>query len=89
MTVCTICCSYLSYLTQRGALYLGAQIPSGPSAARVVEQSLAHILPDGMRPIEPDCIRFLNFDNTKAAHALNPQHAVGDFGEATLLDWQR
>lgn len=47
------------------------------------------ILPDGMWSIKPDRIRLLNFDDTKAAQALNPQQVVGDFREATLLDWQR
>jgi hypothetical protein len=57
--------------------------------AGLVEQSLPDILPESIWPIEPDCIRLLNFDDAKAAHALNPQHVLGDFREATLLDWQR
>jgi hypothetical protein len=57
--------------------------------AGLIEQSLSHILPDGMRSIEPDRVRLLNFDDTRAAQALNPQNVVLNFREATLLDRQR
>ncbi|MBR0838676.1 hypothetical protein JQ607_00535 [Bradyrhizobium liaoningense] len=62
---------------------------AGAICAGLVEQSLPDILPEGMWSIKPKRIRLLNFDDTKATQALNPQQVVGDFREATLLDWQR
>jgi hypothetical protein len=64
-------------------------VATGAICAGLVEQSLPGILPDGIWSIKPNRIRLLNFDDTKAAQALNPQQVVGDFREATLLDWQR
>jgi hypothetical protein len=57
-------------------------------AASQVEQSLSDIFPDSMRPIKSDGIRFLNFDNAKAADAFDSEHMARDFREAALLDRQ-
>jgi hypothetical protein len=56
---------------------------------RMVEQSLTDIFPDGMRPIISDGIRLLNFDDAKAAHALDAEQVSRNFREAALLDRQR
>jgi hypothetical protein len=47
--------------------------------AGLVKQSLPDIFPDGMWSIEPDRIGLLNFDDAKAAHALDAQRVVRDF----------
>jgi len=54
-------------------------VTTGAICAGLVEQSLPDILPDGIWSIEPESICLLNFDDAKAAHALNPQHVVGEF----------
>jgi len=63
-------------------------MPAGTIGAGLVEQPLADILPDGMRPIEPDCIRLLNFDDARTALALDAQDVALDFRESALLDRQ-
>jgi hypothetical protein len=64
-------------------------VPACAVAAGLVEQALPDILPDGMRPIKPDGIRLLNFDNAKTADAFDAEQMAGDFREAALLDRQR
>jgi hypothetical protein len=64
-------------------------VPACAVVAGLIEQSLPDILPDGVRPIEPDGIRLLNFDNAKAADAFDAQHMARDFREAALLDRKR
>jgi hypothetical protein len=44
---------------------------------------------DGMRPIISDGIRFLDFDDAKAADAFDAQHVARNFRQATLRDRQR
>jgi hypothetical protein len=39
----------------------------------LVEQSLTHIFPDGMRSIVSDGIELLHFDDAEAAHALDAE----------------
>jgi hypothetical protein len=58
-------------------------------AARLIKESLPDIFPDRMRPIKPDGIRLLNFDNAKAADAFDVEQVVRDFRETALLDRQR
>jgi hypothetical protein len=58
-------------------------------AASLVEESLPDIFPDSMRPIKPDRIRLLHFDDAKAADALDAEQMARNFREAALLDRQR
>jgi hypothetical protein len=48
-------------------------VTTGSICAGLVEQSLPNIFLDSVRPIEPDRIRLLNFDDAKASRAFNPQ----------------
>jgi hypothetical protein len=63
-------------------------VPACAIGASLVEHPLPDILPDGVRPIEPDRIRLLNFDNTGAAQALDAEHMARNFRKPKLLDWQ-
>ena len=62
-------------------------MPACATAASLVEQALTDIFPDGMRPIKSDSIRFLHFDNAKAADAFDAKYMARNFREAALLDW--
>jgi hypothetical protein len=63
-------------------------VATGAICAGLVEQALRDILPDRIWSIKPYRVSLLNFEDTKAAQALNPQQVLGDFREATLLDRQ-
>jgi hypothetical protein len=51
-------------------------------AAGLVEPSLPDILAARVPPIKLDCIRLLDFDDAKAAHAFDAQHMTWNFREA-------
>lgn len=63
-------------------------VPAGAIGAGLIEQPLADVLPDRMRPIEPDRVHLLDFDGAQAAYALDAQNVTRDFEEPALLDGQ-
>jgi hypothetical protein len=50
----------------------------------VIEQPLADVFPNGMRPVKPDGIQRLDFDDAIAANALHSQHMPRDFRRGFL-----
>jgi hypothetical protein len=60
-----------------------------PILAPIVKQSLADIFPNGVRSIQQDRVRLLNFHSSSAPQALDAQKVARDFRKATLLDRQR
>ena len=80
-------------MTQAGEAALSERWPaavifttSGPRAARVVQQTLADVLPDRMLAVKPDGVGHLDLDGAVAALAGNPQHVAGYLGQAALLN---
>lgn len=63
-------------------------MPPGAVLAGVVQQARAYVLPNGVRPIEPESIGRLNFNDAKAAQTFNAEQVPGDFRKSALLDRQ-
>jgi hypothetical protein len=55
-------------------------VPTGALLTGIVQQSLSYILPYRLRPIQTDCISFLDFDEPHAAAAGHPQNVVLKLG---------
>ena len=53
--------------------------------AGLVEE-LPDIFPKRVRPVEPDCVCFLDFDDAQATLTLDAQDVLPDFREMALLD---
>src|SRR4051794_13889560 len=54
--------------------------------ARVVQQALADIPPDGVRPIEPDGVRLLVLEGPAAARTADSQQVLRDVGKSPRPD---
>jgi hypothetical protein len=52
----------------------------GPLGASVVQQSLSHVLPDGLGSGQPDGVGRLDLDDPPAAASTDPEHVVLDVG---------
>jgi hypothetical protein len=61
-------------------------VGSGPKPAAALEQHLADVAPDGVRPIEPDGVGLLDLHDPKTAKAFDPEKLSGDLGRAPGLD---
>jgi hypothetical protein len=63
-------------------------MPSRPDLAAVVEQALADVLPNCMRPEQLHRVEPLDLDTAEASIALDPEQFAGDLGKPPLLDGQ-
>ncbi len=54
--------------------------------AGIVEETHTDIIPNGMRTIEPHCIRSLNLDDTITPPARDAQYMTRDFRKSSRLD---
>ena len=61
---------------------------SCPDLAAAVEQDLADVAPNRMRPAEPDRIEPLDLDAPGASDALDPEEFARDFRKSPLRDGQ-
>src|ERR1700704_4489135 len=61
---------------------------SRPDLAAVVEQALADVLPNCMRPEQLHRVEPLDLDTAEASIALDPEQFAGDLGKPPLLDGQ-
>jgi hypothetical protein len=61
-------------------------VPAGAIGAGLIEQPLPDVLPYRLRSIEPKSVCLLNFDDARAALALDPQDMALDVGKPALLD---
>jgi hypothetical protein len=56
--------------------------------ATIVEQDLADITPDCVRPVESDRVETLNLDTARATSAFDPEQFARDLRQSHLLDGQ-
>src|ERR1700681_1327087 len=61
-------------------------MPSRPDLAAVVEQALADVFPNCMRPEQLHRVEPLDLDTAEASIALDPDQFAGDLGKPPLLD---
>jgi hypothetical protein len=55
--------------------------------APIAQQARAYVFKNGVRAIEPESFRFLNFNDAKAAQTLDANQVPGNLGQPELLDW--
>ena len=53
----------------------------GSLGARLVQQALPDVAPDGVRTVQPDCVDLLDLDGPAAPSAPNPQQMLGNLAQ--------
>lgn len=61
-------------------------VPAGANGAGLIEQPLTDVLPEGLLAIEPNGVCLLNFDDPRAALALDAEQMALDVRKPALLD---